>query len=117
VVGVDVASQKLKLFVISAVFASVAGSLLAFVNGHITPDSTAGFLRSIELVTMVVLGGMGSVMGSIVGAALLVILPQALTAFHDYEHVMVGLIMMASMILLRAGIVPTLRMRLRHLVR
>ncbi|MBN8534623.1 MAG: branched-chain amino acid ABC transporter permease [Rhizobiales bacterium] len=113
VAGIDVAAYKLRIFVLSAIYASVAGSLMAFLNGHITPDGTAGFLRSVELVTMVVLGGMGSVVGAIVGAAVLVILPQALTIFHDYEHLMLGLIIMVSMILLPRGIVPSLLARLR----
>jgi branched-chain amino acid transport system permease protein len=113
VAGIDVAAYKLKIFVLSAIYASVAGSLMAFLNGHITPDGTAGFLRSVELVTMVVLGGMGSVVGAIVGAAALVILPQALTIFHDYEHLMLGLIIMVSMILLPRGVVPSLLARLR----
>ena len=113
VAGIDVASYKLKIFVVSAVYASIAGSLLAFLNGHITPDGTAGFLRSVELVTMVVLGGMGSVIGAITGAAVLVILPQALTIFHDYEHLMLGLMIMASMILLPRGIIPSLLARMR----
>ncbi len=56
----------------------------------VTPR-TADFLRSIEFVTMAVLGGLGSIIGSIVGAALLTILPQVLTVFHDYEHVVLGL--------------------------
>ncbi len=107
VLGIDVARAKLTVFVISAIYASVAGSFLALFNGHITPD-IAGFLRSIELVAMVVLGGMGSVVGSLVGAALLVILPQVLTALHDYEHMVLGLVVMGFMIFLRQGIVPGL---------
>jgi branched-chain amino acid transport system permease protein len=107
VLGVDVAKKKLAIFVVSAVYASVAGSYFALLNGHITPD-VSGFLRSIELVAMVVLGGMGSVAGSLVGAALLVVLPQTLTFLHDYEHTVLGLIVMLVMIFLRAGIVPTL---------
>jgi branched-chain amino acid transport system permease protein len=107
VLGIDVARAKVTIFVISAVYASVAGSYLALLNGHITPD-IAGFLRSIELAAMVVLGGMGSVAGSLVGAAILVVLPQTLTVLHDYEHMAVGLILMAVMIFLRRGIVPSL---------
>jgi branched-chain amino acid transport system permease protein len=107
-IGVDVARQKLKVFVVSAVYASVAGSLLAFCNGHITPDSTAGFLRSIELVTMVVLGGLGSVFGSVLGAAVLILLPQVLTVFHDYEHLMLGLLMVVCIVMLPIGVVPSL---------
>jgi branched-chain amino acid transport system permease protein len=107
VLGVDVARRKLAIFMISAVYASVAGSFLALFNGYITPDA-AGFLRSIELVAMVVLGGMGSIVGSLVGAAVLVVLPQALTVFHDYEQTLLGLVIMVFMIFLRRGIVPSI---------
>ncbi|MBL8567589.1 MAG: branched-chain amino acid ABC transporter permease [Phreatobacter sp.] len=107
VVGVDVARYKLAAFVISAVYASIAGSLLAFFDGHITPD-TAGFLRSVELVTMVVIGGMGSVVGSVIGTLVIVVLPQTLTFLSDYKHIMVGAFIMLFMIFLRAGIVPSL---------
>ena len=107
VLGVDVGRSKLHVFVISAVYTSVAGSLLALLNGHITPEA-AGFMRSIELVAMVVLGGMGSVAGSLVGAAVLVMLPQVLTFLHDYEHMVLGLLIMGVMIFMRGGIVPTI---------
>ncbi|HEY0852482.1 MAG TPA: branched-chain amino acid ABC transporter permease [Bradyrhizobium sp.] len=107
VLGVDVARKKVAIFVISAMYASVAGSFLALFNGYITPDA-AGFLRSIELVAMVVLGGMGSIVGSLVGAIVLVVLPQALTIFHDYEQALLGLIVMIFMIFLRRGIVPSI---------
>lgn len=105
--AVDVARKKLAVFVLSAIYASVAGSYLALLNGHITPD-ISGFLRSIELVAMVVLGGMGSIAGSLVGAALLVVLPQTLTMLHDYEHMVLGLLLMGFMVLLRQGIVPSI---------
>ena len=108
VLGIDVGQAKLAVFAISAAYASVAGSYLALFNGHITPD-IAGFLNSIELAAMVVLGGMGSVVGSLVGAAVLEVLPQALTILHDYEHIMLGLILMGCMIFLRRGIVPSLQ--------
>ena len=106
VLGIDVARKKLTVFVISAMYASVAGSYLALFNGHVTPD-VAGFLRSIELVAMVVLGGMGSIVGSLVGAAVLVVLPQVLTIFHEYEQALLGFILMVFMIFLRRGIVPS----------
>ena len=105
--GIDVARQKLAIFVISAIFVSVAGSCLALFNGHVTPDVST-FLRSIELVAMVVLGGLGSIGGSLMGAIVLVVLPQALTVLHEYEDMALGLILMGSMIFLRKGIVPSL---------
>ena len=106
VVGIDVSRFKLQAFVIASVYASIAGSMLALMNGFINPDQ-AGFLHSVELVTMVVLGGLGSVVGSIVGAAVLVTLPQLLTVFQEYEHLLLGLIIILSMIFMRDGIVPT----------
>jgi branched-chain amino acid transport system permease protein len=112
-VGIDVAKHKLRAFVIAAVYGAVAGGLLALLNGFVTPDA-AGFLASVEYVTMVVIGGLASVPGAVVGAALLVLLPQALTAFHDYEHAVLGLLIMLFMIFLRAGIVPGLAALLRR---
>jgi branched-chain amino acid transport system permease protein len=108
VLGIDAARYKLRAFVIAALYASIAGSTLALMNGFITPDQ-AGFLHSVELVTMVVLGGLGSVAGSILGAAVLVTLPQVLTLFQHYEHLMLGLVIMAAMILLPRGVVPSLK--------
>ncbi len=113
VLGIDVARYKLLAFVISAIFASIAGSYLALLDGFVTP-TTAGFLLSIELVVMAVLGGLGSILGSIVGAAILVILPQALTVFHEYEHVVLGAIIVVFLILLPSGIVPAIAALIRR---
>ncbi|MGE0339521.1 MAG: branched-chain amino acid ABC transporter permease, partial [Xanthobacteraceae bacterium] len=66
------------------------------------------------LMTMVVLGGMGSIAGSILGAAVLVLLPQAITIFHDYEHLVLGMIMMLCIILMPAGVVPSLSRRFKR---
>ncbi|MDQ0316091.1 branched-chain amino acid ABC transporter permease [Amorphus orientalis] len=107
VVGVDVARYKVVAFVVSAVYTALAGGMLALFNGFITPD-VAGFLHSIEFVVMVVLGGLGSIFGSVVGAAILIALPQALSAFQEYEHLALGFVLMAFMIFLRKGIVPSL---------
>ena len=112
-VGIDVAQHKLRAFVLAAVYGSVAGGLLALLNGFVTPDA-AGFLTSIEYVTMVVIGGLASVPGAVVGAALLVLLPQTLTVLHEYEQVVIGLLIMLFMILLRAGIVPGFAALLRR---
>ena len=70
-------------------------------------------MHSIELVTMAVLGGAGSVLGGIFGAALLTLLPQVLTVLQDYEHVVLGLVMMGVMIFLPAGLIPSARRLLR----
>ena len=110
VVGVDTTRFKVRVFVLSAVIASVAGSISAHYVGFITPN-LAGFFHSIELVTMVVVGGMASVFGSIVGAALLTLLPQLLSTFEGWETVVFGVILMATMIFLPKGLVPSLARR------
>jgi branched-chain amino acid transport system permease protein len=115
VLGVDVARYKLIAFVLSAVYAAVAGAYLALFDGLVTPVA-AGFLRSIEFVAMAVMGGLGSILGSVVGAALLTVLPQLLTVFRDYEQIALGTIMIVFMIFLRAGIVPGLAALLRKRV-
>jgi len=105
--GIDAAAHKLSAFVISALFAAFAGALSAHYSGFITPGK-ASFLHSIELVTMVVFGGMASTFGAVVGAAVLTTLPQFLTLFKEYEMVLLGAVMMLTMIFMPRGLVPTL---------
>jgi branched-chain amino acid transport system permease protein len=112
VVGVDVPRYKTIVFVLSAVVASLMGSILAHYVGFVTPE-IANFFHSIELVTMVVVGGMASVYGSVLGAILLTALPQALATFEGWEIVVFGAILMLSMIFLPRGLMPTLAARLR----
>lgn len=107
VVGVNIARYKASIFVLSAVFASLMGSITAHYIGFVTPNF-ADFFHSIELVTMVVVGGMASVFGSIVGAVLLTVLPQALATFEGWETVVFGSVLMLCMIFLPKGLVPTL---------
>src|SRR5258708_3697279 len=78
--GIDVARYKLVVFVLSAVYAAVAGAYLAPFDALVTPV-TAGFLRSIEFVTMVVIGGLGSILRGVLGPARLGPLPQMLALF------------------------------------
>lgn len=111
-VGIDVSRVKLQAFVISAIYASVAGSLLALQNKFITPD-VAGFMHSVEMVTMAVLGGVGSVPGAILGAGVLTLLPQVLTVFAEYEQLVLGAVMIVVMIFLPEGLVPSILRKLQ----
>ena len=105
--GIDPARHKLAAFVVSAALAAFSGALAAHYSGFITP-AKASFLHSIELVTMVVFGGMASTFGAVVGAAVLTTLPQLLTVFKEYEMVLLGAVMMLTMIFMPRGLVPTL---------
>jgi branched-chain amino acid transport system permease protein len=105
--GIDAMRHKLFVFVLSALFTAAAGALTAHYSGFITP-SKASFLNSIELVTMVVFGGMASTYGAVLGAAALTTLPQILTVFKEYEMVVLGAVLMLTMIFMPRGVVPTL---------
>ena len=113
VVGVDVALFKKRAFVMSAVMASVSGSLTGHYVGFISPQM-ASFAHSVELATMVVLGGMASTFGAVLGSAVLTMLPQLLGGLHGYESILFGLILMLTMMFLPRGIVPTLALKLRR---
>ncbi len=102
-VGVDTSRLKLLVFVFSGVMAALAGFLYAHMMSFISPSSF-GFMVSIRLVTMVVIGGMASVWGSLFGAALLTLLPEWLHVFADYEMVVYGTILMVVMIFLPQGL-------------
>jgi branched-chain amino acid transport system permease protein len=105
--GIHSARYKLIVFVLSAAFAAVAGALTAHYAGFITP-AKASFLHSVELVIMVVFGGMASTFGAVVGAAVLTTLPQVLTVLKDYEMMVFGAVLIATMVFFPRGIVPTL---------
>jgi branched-chain amino acid transport system permease protein len=106
-VGIDSARHKLMVFVVSAVFAALAGALTAHYAGFITP-AKASFMHSIELVIMVVFGGMASVYGAVVGAVILTTLPQVLTVLKDYEMMVFGAVLIATMVFFPQGVVPTI---------
>lgn len=105
--GIDAARFKLQVFTLSAVLAALAGALTAHYAGFITPVK-ASFLHSVELVIMVVFGGMASVFGAVVGAAVLTVLPQLLTVLKDYEMMVFGAVLVATMVLFPQGLVPSL---------
>ncbi|CAK0777786.1 branched-chain amino acid transport system permease protein [Azospirillaceae bacterium] len=110
--GIDTARVKTMVFVLSATLAAVVGSLYAHYAGMITP-SRAGFMKSVELVTMVVFGGMASTFGAVFGATILTALPQLLTAFEDYETMILGGIMVGTMIFMPRGLLVTALASLR----
>ena len=101
--GINTARLKIWVFVISAIYASLAGSLYAHFITFISPSSF-DFMFSIKLVTMVVVGGMASIWGAVFGAAALTMLPEVLAVFHDYDIVIFGLILMLVMIFMPQGL-------------
>lgn len=101
--GVDTARYKLQVFVLSAVLAALAGSLYAHHTGYVGYDSF-GFGRSIQLVVMVVIGGMASIWGAILGAAAVTLIVEHLRSFQEYSTIIFGGVLMVIMIFLPAGL-------------
>ncbi len=106
--GVDTRSYKIRVFVISCGLAGTMGALYAHYSAFVTPAITS-MLKSIEYVMMVVVGGVGSVAGAVVGAAIVTMLPQALSGMEQYETLLIGTILLASILLMPAGLVPGLQ--------
>ena len=103
VLGVNVPRFKVAVFVLSAVYAAIAGWLFSHYITFIAPSSF-GFLFSIKLITMVVIGSLGSIWGGIFGAALLTSLPEILHVFRNYETTVFGLILITVMIFMPKGL-------------
>lgn len=112
--GINTQKSKVSVFVFSAVIASLAGSLFAHQQSFVSPDSFS-FFFSIELVTMVVLGGMASTYGAIFGAILLTYLPELLVVFEDYEMLIFGGILMGVMIFMPQGLYVGISQKISHL--
>lgn len=102
-VGVDIARYKLFVFVLSALFAALAGVLYAHYLGFAAPSSF-GFKFSVTLIVMVVLGGMASVWGAAAGALFLTTLPEFLRVFEDIETLLFGGILILGMMFLPDGL-------------
>jgi len=106
--GINTWRMKLLAFAIGAFLAGAAGTVNAHVAASVSPDSFT-FLESILLLAAVVLGGMGTVAGALLGSAALFILPEKLRAFQDIRLLMFGLALVLMMRFRPEGIVPSRR--------
>jgi branched-chain amino acid transport system permease protein len=108
VMGVNARLLKVEVFAVSAVISALAGSLYASTMTFIAPASF-GFNFSVELVTMVIVGGLGSIYGSFLGAGLLTLLPEYLRALQDYDIVVYGLLLILMTMYMPGGLVSGIR--------
>src|SRR6266446_4597584 len=104
--GIDTTGYKVRAFVISAFFAGVAGALSGAFEGNLARQSFT-FVRSFEVVAMVVLGGMGSITGSTIAEAVLTILPEYLRAVANLRMVIYSIALIALMLLRPRGLLGT----------
>lgn len=114
--GVPVTLLKSQCFVIAAFVAGLAGALYAHQTRYLAPTDFS-FWKSIEILIMVVIGGMGSLFGAILGAAVVVLLPEMLREIGDYRMLVFGGILMAVMLFGEAGVAGAFRAVGRRLER
>ena len=97
-VGINVVYYKLVAFTVAAFFAGVAGVLYGHNLGILKPD-TFDFNKSIEILVFVVLGGMGSIRGSIISAVVVTVLPEVLRGMEDYRMLAYAIVLILIMLL------------------
>jgi len=95
--GVNTTRYKVMAFVISSAMAGAGGVLLAHFDGYLNPKSFE-FIKSFEFLIMIILGGLGSIVGSVIGAILLTVLPEGLRQFAEYRMVVYSLLLIILMI-------------------
>ncbi|NOT34281.1 MAG: branched-chain amino acid ABC transporter permease [Candidatus Eisenbacteria bacterium] len=112
--GVDTTRYKVMAFVLGAFFAGIAGALFAHFLGYLNPNSFT-FIKSIEVIAMVVLGGMGSISGSVLAAIVLTLLPEVLRPVKEYRMVIYALMLIVLMITRPQGLLGSRELDLRRL--
>jgi branched-chain amino acid transport system permease protein len=111
--GVNTTGYKVLAFVLGSFFAGVAGGLFAHFLSYLNPNSFT-FIKSIEVVAMVVLGGMGSISGGVLAAIVLTLLPEVLRPVKEYRMVIYSLMLITLMITRPQGLLGTREISLRR---
>jgi branched-chain amino acid transport system permease protein len=106
--GINAAAYKTIAFVLSAFYTGVAGGLFAFVVGFLSPDAFDVFL-SVDFLVMIILGGLGSVLGSVAGAAIVTVLNDSLAGFQAFRPLIFGAIMIICMLFMPGGLAAMTR--------
>jgi branched-chain amino acid transport system permease protein len=106
--GIDASRYKVQVFVLSAVYASMAGSLYAHFVTFISPNAFS-VMFSILLLMMAVVGGMGTVWGALLGTAVLTLLPEQLRGLEDMEVLAYGAILMFFLLFMPQGILQEIQ--------
>jgi branched-chain amino acid transport system permease protein len=104
--GVNPISARVLAFAVAAVYAGVAGTLYAYLNNYVNPD-TFRFLDSLRYLLMVILGGSGTVLGPIIGATVLTYVPEFFQAFGEWQHFAYGALLAFVIFAMPLGIVGT----------
>jgi branched-chain amino acid transport system permease protein len=106
--GIDIAKYRIKAFVLSAAYASLAGSLYAHSNRFISPE-ISDLSSSIDMIVMMFLGGMRTVFGVLIGATIIKSIPEVLESFMDYQLVARGAILILLVLYMPQGLIGVVK--------
>uniref|UniRef100_A0A7C3SKX2 Branched-chain amino acid ABC transporter permease n=1 Tax=Desulfobacca acetoxidans TaxID=60893 RepID=A0A7C3SKX2_9BACT len=116
VMGINTPAYKIAVFTLAAGLAGLAGSLYAHYITFINPE-TFGLHTSILILSMVILGGMGSITGSVAGAVILTVIPELFRQFHDYQDLAYGALLIALLIWRPQGLLGGGKLSLKFVLR
>jgi len=108
--GVNVRRTKVIAFTLSAVYAGLAGGIFASFSSFIHPDSL-GFTTTILVLTMIVVGGLGSIAGAVMGALILGLIQELLRQAPSYQEIIYGVILILFMMYAPKGVIGALKAR------
>lgn len=103
--GINIVKLKIKVFILSAIYASLAGAIYAHYVTFLSPSSFSLFY-SILVLMMVIIGGISNIWGGIAGALIVTILPEVLRGFKEFDILIYGFILTLSLLFMRKGILP-----------
>lgn len=104
--GINLTNYKIKSFIISALFSSIAGVLYAHLVHYVSPD-TYTYNESVMVLCMGIIGGMGTLYGPLIGGVLLTVIPEFLRQYLDYRMIIYGILLVAVIMLSPSGIMGT----------
>jgi branched-chain amino acid transport system permease protein len=103
--GINLVTTKLMAFAIGAGFSGLSGAIFASRVGNIFPNSF-GLLISVNVLSLIIVGGMGSIPGVVVGSFILVGMPELLREFAEYRLLMYGILLIVMMLTRPEGFLP-----------
>ena len=103
--GLNLTNYKLLAFAIGAFFGGIAGGVYAAMINFIAPENF-GYSLSIIVISMIILGGLDSIPGALVGAFFLTVFPEKFRAFEDYRVMFYGIIIVLCLLFMREGVLP-----------
>ena len=112
-VGINVVQYRIKIFVLSTLFCTLAGNVYAHFMSFISPENFDMHFSTL-LIIMIVVGGMGNIWGAVWGAGVMTYLPELLMAFKDFDILIYGIILIGILVFMPEGIYGAFRQSLRR---